>query len=536
MSGYAQSIEEARKLRDSGHPVAALAAYKSATRFGGGGAEALTGIADCQSDLGNYDAAIEAMKRVLTVSPESPEANMRMAELLLDAGQPAGTYEPYRRRALAGKDDRALKLRLLCFTARMALLNEDYRQALSSASEAVRMDASVPNSLMLLGKARLYVAEYDAAMRTCGALLDLVAAGRGAEAKRLKADAYVLSAQIYERQRKYAQAVDEAQKAVDANPQADAAHVVRASALHQLGRGREAVAELESVLQRNPQHVQALMQLGYLQLCGGDARAVQTLEVAAFGSSASGSTLGAAKVYLALALDLNPELCARGKPEQVLREGLSTHKNLQFVWQEIEQGLGLRHPVAAVQKLRGICDLDLTSGQARQLLLLLANAQGNADLANAFSGLARMESCEPGKRGSRPSSVQPARWAPTGPGGGNSHPSGGHSAQHTPGMHTPAGLHTPTGHLTPGSRAMQMVPPQHGSFPPQHGSFPPQHASFRGARQRSSSPVRWHFGQQPPGYTPDGSRTGTPYRGRSGAASVDRGSFHGHQMVAGGYA
>merc|ERR1719271_1971268 len=121
-----------------------------------------------------------------------------------------------------------------------------------------------------------------------------------------------------------------------------------------------------------------------MKLSDGDMQAA-TASLETFVSSSAGvsrSMLGAGKVYLALALVGGQQQRA----QKVLREGLALHRNLQHVWAEIEGTLA-GQPVAAVQRLRGICDLDLSSQQARQVLGMLAQVHNRTDIANALSNL-----------------------------------------------------------------------------------------------------------------------------------------------------
>merc|ERR1719247_2530575 len=103
-------------------------------------------------------------------------------------------------------------------------------------------------------------------------------------------------------------------------------------ALQQSGRAAEAEAELQQVLQHEPHHANARLQLGYMQLTKGDAQAVSSLEAAVSISGAPRTVLSAGKIYLALALGST----AQQRAEQVLKEGLSLHRNLLHVWSEIE--------------------------------------------------------------------------------------------------------------------------------------------------------------------------------------------------------
>eukprot|EP00929_Paragymnodinium_shiwhaense_P112726 TRINITY_DN80995_c0_g1_i1.p1 TRINITY_DN80995_c0_g1~~TRINITY_DN80995_c0_g1_i1.p1 ORF type:complete len:782 (-),score=98.70 TRINITY_DN80995_c0_g1_i1:215-2560(-) len=525
--GLERQIKEARSLQETGHPVAALAAFRGLLRSAPNPAasvQVMFGIVDCMVDLEQLEGAVDTLKQALRTQPDDAEVNLRMAELLLVAGQTPQSAEPYMRVAMSARADGSLRHRLMCVTAEAALAKEDYKQALSSASEAVRLDASSAQALIVLGTARLQVAEYGPALRALTAAIDASHGQNGPEAKRRRVKAHTLCAQVHERQRQFAQAIEQAQRALELNPQFESAHVVRAMALHQSGRAREAALELEAVLQRSPQHAGALLQLGYLQLCQGDARAVSTLDVAAFGVNASGSTLGSAKVYLALASDLHPERSSRGRPEQVLREGLAEHKNLQCVWQEIEHGLGARQPLAAVQKLRGICDLDLSSSQARQLLRLLAQAFGRSDLAHAASSLGRDGSVErakggPSGAGSRAGSVPPNRWAPTtGMYAGVTPPVGG-GLDSLP--QSRPGTASRQRSSSPGGARLHHVPRHNGSLTQtmasSDGPFGPSTNSFAFG---SSGPTTSSFafgGSGPTGssFAFGGSRNMTPLRGRS---------------------
>jgi len=299
----------------------------------------------------------------------------------------------------------------------------------------VRLDASDPRALVALASARIHVADYEAAQRTLSAALNILEAQRSAKAMRLCATAHMLTAQAAERLRQYPQALDEVRQALQIDPRLDAARVVRATAFQQTGRDREAHAELQEILRHDPQNVQARLLMGYLQLTSGDKRAVSTLESAVTGSSAPRSIVGAAKVYLALALDAERRAGVGGsaagrRAEEALKEGLALHRNLEVVWRDLERTLLDQPPTTGVQRLRGICDLDLTSLQARLLLKLLVRSTGRADLMRALgftdqrSGAATPEMLRSSTPGSRAGSVPPSRYAPDGEGAGRRNRSG----------------------------------------------------------------------------------------------------------------
>lgn len=421
--GVGDLLRQARQLKTAGHIEAAMSAYRDALRSDCTCVEAFLGVADCREELGEHQAALEAVKQALSVAPDDGEANLCMAEFLLASGRPSPTLETYLQRATSAAQaakgrgapgqDQPLRARLYRVSAEAALAREDFKQALQDASEAVRLDASSPKALVLLGTARLRVADYAAALRAFSAALD--AGGETPMSTRLRAEVHALCAQANERLRQHPQALAEAEKALSLQPQMAAARIVRAQVLQQGGRSREAALELEAVLQHGTQNSNARLQLGYIQLSAGDTDAITTLEAAAT-SGMLLSVSGAAKVYLAMALD--SMIGDRARAAQVLRDGLKEHRNLLCVWREIERGLGTQQPASALQRLRGICDLDLTSSQARELLLLLSNVMGRADIGRAVNQALpadpRGRGSRPGSApGSRPGSVPPDRWAPT---------------------------------------------------------------------------------------------------------------------------
>jgi len=413
--GFAQSggvggqLQEAARARENGNSDAALSMYKNVLRADPRSTEALLGAADCYADLGDHSTALEHAKQVLSSKPDSSEGNLRVAELLLASGNTAEQAEPYLRRAANDpRGGQGVQLRVLCATAEVALAREDYVQALKSAAEAVRIDASAPRALILLGTVRLCVAEYQAALRTLSAANEACETRSIPGARRLKAQVTALMAQGHERMRDYAQALQQAQIALDLEPQLSKAHVVRAMALNASGRGAEAESELGAVLQRSPQNAMARLQLGYMQLSRDDPKAVATFEAVVTGSSANKSTLGSAKIYLALALE-SLNMSRNSRSERVVKEGLELHKNCQHVWHEVEEGLA-DQPLEAVQRLRGICDLDLSSLQARTLLSLLARAHGRSDLSRALASITPPRQRQ-GSGVNRQQSVPPRRQA-----------------------------------------------------------------------------------------------------------------------------
>ncbi|CAK0808735.1 unnamed protein product [Prorocentrum cordatum] len=427
--------------------------------------------------------------RLLELQPESGEANLRVAELLLAAGHGAAMAAPYLKQVdaslreageVAGfSDERSLKFRACCAAAEVAMADEEHAAALAAAQEAVRLDASAPRGLVLLGRARLHVADYSAALRAFAAAL---AAAADAGDRRCQATVHALTAQARERLRQHAEALEEARSALAVEPGHVLARVVLATVLQQSGSLQEAERELQQALDCHPCDPGAQLQLGYCQLLGGRAEAISTLEELLRREGAPRSVLGAARVYLALALDAHQPPGHERSVEALLGEALGLHRNLARVWRDAEAG-DADQAAAAVQRLRGICDLDLNTLQARQLLRLLALRAGRADLARALAAAHAQQArgAAHGARSRCPSSNPPSRW---------SCPEGPLLSLAASGASTPLlagrGSPVPTG----GPPTPQAAWPRSPSQPLGQGA-PPHEASRRG---RSREPQVWHRG------------------------------------------
>jgi len=366
-------LAEADRERRQGRPEAAVELYRNWLHREPRHREALLGYADCQQDLGNIDEALTAMKQLLSSKSDDLEANLRVAELLLEQNKET-EVEPYLRYARLGRRtaSASLQQRLLCAEAQLLLNKEEYSKALSTASEAVRVDPSTGRALLLLAMARHRVADYAAALRAVSAALEPAGNEEGLASRRFQASCHTLAAQAHERLREYPEAIARCDRALQLSPGVISARLVKALAKQQSGRLLEAEEELMSILQSNPQHGQARLQLAYCRLLSNAPRAAAILEgLLASKASLPRSQLGCAKAYLALALAQQ----RRERAVHLAKEALLVHRNLQTVWKELQSSSRDRRE--AVQRLRSICDLDLNVQQANELLQLLSADVGS---------------------------------------------------------------------------------------------------------------------------------------------------------------
>lgn len=440
-AGPAVSLQQANELRHRGQLQEAYSAYRKLLDADGSSTEALRGVVCCLLDTGHGKTAIEAAKRLQAMRPQDAEANLLLAEALLAAGYPARQAHFYLQLAsTSSQSDKGQRVRVLVVQAKVALIEEDYKKALNLVSEAVRMDGSDPKALLVLGDVRLKVADYEPALRALSNAEQVLRKEPRAVARPLLAQAHGLASRAQERLRRYPEAMEEARRALELDPSQYDARMARALGLHQSSRNSEAITELQELLRRHSRNVEVALQLGYVQLSSGDPNAADTLQDAVTRASAQQvprSLAGAANIYLALALDSQERAASQNRAEQLARDGLALHRNLEYVWRAQEKALQQQQPpyTAAVQQLRGICDLDLTTLQARRLLALLARATGRQGLVRPLAstgawGGSTGNSAPSSQPNSRPGSVPPPsrHWAPWDRNGSAAvTPSGGHS-------------------------------------------------------------------------------------------------------------
>lgn len=208
----APEIQEACGLREQGRSDAALSVYQRLLRTDFDNEAALFGVANCQRDLGDLEQALEAAKRLLSLNPEGAEANLCVAELLMQARQNADMVEPYLQQVSHDPiGSCVLQTKLLCARAQAALLKEDHAKAMNNASEAVRLEPSCPQALVLLASVRFRVADYQSALKLLSGAAKICGDSPKMESKQLVAMALTVTAQIHERLREYPQALTEAE-------------------------------------------------------------------------------------------------------------------------------------------------------------------------------------------------------------------------------------------------------------------------------------------------------------------------------------
>jgi len=387
---------EAKQLRESGSVAAALAIYSKLKEIRPLSAAVLSGLACCHSDQGNFDLALEVLDELLALERENSgvEHHMLKVEVLLARALYQPTSSNFgaevarhleRVAASPAASDGPMRLRLLCAAASMASWREEHHKALSLACQALIVDASSPQPLLLISTIHLRLGEHRPALRSLAKAMTQLSMPAGKHllpASRWRALAHATAAEACERLRQYQDAATQAEASLSMDSQLPLARLMKAKALHHSGCSGAALAELSSMLEQHPQHSQAQLLLGYLQLSSGDPMAVTTLNELSRLQGLSRSIAGAAKIYLALALSFHPCGSHHDLARGFALQGLRLHASLQSTWTEIEKRQ--RGPVEAARRLRRVTDLDLTCPQSRELAYLLAVATDDAKLSEAF--------------------------------------------------------------------------------------------------------------------------------------------------------
>lgn len=404
------ALKQADDERANGNLQHAYTMYRKILDSDGSNTEALRGVVLCLLDTGHGRTAIEAAKRLHALKQSDAEANLLLAEAMLAGGQ-----APPPECLKAVPSNPRLRSRLMMAQAKVALVEEDFKKALNLALEAVRMETNEGGdikAMLVLAEVRIQFADYEAALRALSSAEQALRKEQRAVARPLLAQAHSLAAKAQERLRRFPEALEEARRALELDPSQSTARLARAMAMQQTGLAKDAEVELRDLHRRNPQDSEVCVLLGYLQLCLGNSSATTTLQDAVAQTSSRAlrkSLAGMAKIYLALALDSQELGDSQVRAEQLVREGLGLHRNLQHVWRAQEKLLPQQQPpyTAAAQQLRGICDLDLTTLQARRLLALLARCSGRHELVRPLAST--------GACGARAGSMPPPnrQWVPS---------------------------------------------------------------------------------------------------------------------------
>ncbi|CAE7023957.1 serA [Symbiodinium natans] len=192
--------------------------------------------------------------------PSDAEANLLLAEALLAAGQAPAAERPLA--VASARPVASLRSRILQAQAKVALFAEDFKKAMSLASEAVRMEAGEAGdvkALLALAEVRIQFADYDAALRALSSAEQaLRVETRKPVARTLLAQTCGLAARANERLRRFPEALEESRRATDLDPTQGPARLARAMALQQTGRADEAEMELRELLRHQPKDCETL--------------------------------------------------------------------------------------------------------------------------------------------------------------------------------------------------------------------------------------------------------------------------------------
>eukprot|EP00913_Durusdinium_trenchii_P024403 g22910.t1 len=154
------ALWQADEQRANGNLQQAYTMYRKILDGDSGNTEALRGVVLCLLETGHGSTAIEAAKRLQALKSSDAEANLLLAEAMLAAGRVPESLN-------AVPSQPHLRSRLMMAQAKVALIEEDFKKALSLASEAVRMETGEGGdvkALLLLAEVRIQFADYAGAL------------------------------------------------------------------------------------------------------------------------------------------------------------------------------------------------------------------------------------------------------------------------------------------------------------------------------------------------------------------------------------
>eukprot|EP00434_Breviolum_minutum_P006619 symbB.v1.2.005843.t1/scaffold343.1/size224757/20 len=191
------ALRQANDEVANGNLNQAYAMYRKILDSDSNNAEALRGVVLCLLDTGHGRTAIEAAKRLQGLKQTDAEANLLLAEVMLAGGQ----APPPECLQAAGSNPR-LRSRLMMAQAKVALVEEDFKKALSLALEAVRMETNEGGdvkAMLVLAEVRIQFADYEAALRALSSAEQALRKEQRALARPLLAQAHSLAAKTQER-------------------------------------------------------------------------------------------------------------------------------------------------------------------------------------------------------------------------------------------------------------------------------------------------------------------------------------------------
>jgi len=374
-SGQDNHLEEARKT------------YEQVLQTAPNNAEALEGAAYCHRKMSNMDTAIQLYQSCLKVRPTAEAPLYYLGDILYKQHRHA-ECQHYLTRLIESSCSPDYKTGALYLLAKSRVSLDEYEEAERDVRNGLSDRPNHPHFLFILALVKSRVAEYDASISILRqALQHCDGSEQQGSSEQLRVEIHDWLAQAYERKRDYRAAMAE----IDLALQRDPSHVsslITKGLVHvqqkQIDQGETAFRRALAV-EKN--HALALVRLGYCRLLSNDHQDATQLFQRALQQRCGTVALprsvkGTARVYMALSLmgqqDVSGALFQLG-------EARKNHKNFAEVCSTAKDVIVKGSCEGLVERLRAICDLDVNTAQAWQLVHLLAK-ELELDLRDPSSG------------------------------------------------------------------------------------------------------------------------------------------------------
>lgn len=359
-----------------------------------GNDSALEGSAYCYRKLGDLEKAISLYQACLRRRPQSETALYYLGNILYRQHRHVECQRYLGELTDLGPEHCSVDFRTgaLFLLTKSHVAQEEYADAERTSQRSLEIQPTHPHFLFLLALVKHRLAEYDKALVILKQALwhcDSVptTSGGGASSSmnsgnaELKTEIHDWLAQTHERKRDYRAARSEVDVALERDPKHVSALLTKALILIQTKRLEDAEQLVLQALEIDRSQPLGLVRLGYCKLLRGEPeKAVPHLTKAIQESSCGTVSLprsvhGSARLYMALCVYLGQTRDVDGAQFH-LGEARKYHRNFNYIASSCaREDFKNRDYDGLVNRLRAICDLDITTVLARHLANLLARSQ-----------------------------------------------------------------------------------------------------------------------------------------------------------------
>lgn len=367
---YRQDTSNEKNLEEAGK------CFDQVLKTSPNNSEALEGAAYCHRKMQDWDTAVQLYQLCLKARPLAEVPLYYLGDILYKQHRHAECQHYLMRLVESPTVSEDFMKSALYTLAKSNVSLDEYEKAEQYARRGLTKWHNHPHFLFILALVKNRVAEYDESISILQQALQNSDASEenrgGGDTLRLEIRDWL--AQAFERKRDYRAAMTQ----LDLAFQQDANHVssliTKGLVQIQLKQLDQAEASFRKALSIEKNHALALVRMGYCKLLNNDQSEAATLFQLALQQRCGTVALpqsvkGTARVYLALALmgqqDISAALLHLG-------ESKKSHKNFREVCTHAKEAIVKGECEGLVNRLKAICDLDVNTAQAWQLVHLMA--------------------------------------------------------------------------------------------------------------------------------------------------------------------